>query len=64
MPLYEYECKKCGHHFEKLVSISAAKDKQTCPKCGDDKAEKQMSTFSTRSSGTAPGGSKGGGGFT
>jgi putative FmdB family regulatory protein len=32
MPTYEYECRKCGHQFEKFQSITAAPLK-TCPKC-------------------------------
>ncbi len=32
MPTYEYECKKCGHHFEHFQSITAEPLKQ-CPKC-------------------------------
>ena len=32
MPTYEYECRKCGHRFEKFQSITAAPVK-TCPKC-------------------------------
>jgi putative FmdB family regulatory protein len=32
MPTYEYECKSCGHRFEKSQSITAAPVK-TCPKC-------------------------------
>ena len=32
MPTYEYECRKCGHAFEKFQSITAAPVK-TCPKC-------------------------------
>ena len=32
MPTYEYECRKCGHTFEKFQSITAAPVK-TCPKC-------------------------------
>lgn len=33
MPLYEYECKKCGHRFEKIQKFS---DKMVtkCPDCG------------------------------
>jgi putative FmdB family regulatory protein len=33
MPLYEYECKKCGHRFEKIQKFS---DKMVnkCPECG------------------------------
>ena len=32
MPTYEYECRKCGHRFEKFQAITAAPVK-TCPKC-------------------------------
>jgi len=32
MPTYEYECRKCHHHFEEAQSISA-KPLQTCPRC-------------------------------
>lgn len=32
MPTYEYECRKCGHHFEKFQSISASPVKK-CPRC-------------------------------
>ena len=33
MPLYEYQCKKCGHRFEKIQKFS---DKliTKCPECG------------------------------
>ena len=33
MPLYEYQCKKCGHRFEKIQRFS---DKmiRKCPDCG------------------------------
>ncbi len=32
MPTYGYECRKCGHQFERFQSIMAAPLK-TCPKC-------------------------------
>ena len=32
MPTYVYECRKCGHQFEKFQSITAEPAK-TCPKC-------------------------------
>jgi putative FmdB family regulatory protein len=41
LPLYEYKCEKCGHHFEKIEPFSAATVKK-CPKCGA-KAERQIS---------------------
>ena len=33
MPLYEYECKKCGHRFEKIQKFSDKMIKK-CPDCG------------------------------
>ncbi len=33
MPLYEYECAKCGHRFEKIEKVTAPA-RQKCPKCG------------------------------
>jgi putative FmdB family regulatory protein len=32
MPIYEYECTKCGHRFEKIESFSARRAR-TCPEC-------------------------------
>lgn len=32
MPLYEYECTKCGNRFEKIQKFSD-KSVRTCPKC-------------------------------
>jgi putative FmdB family regulatory protein len=33
MPLYEYECKKCHHRFEKIQKFSDPHVKK-CPECG------------------------------
>ena len=33
MPLYEYQCKKCGHRFEKIQKFSDKLIKK-CPECG------------------------------
>ena len=33
MPLYEYQCKKCGHRFEKIQRFSD-KPVKKCPECG------------------------------
>ena len=32
MPLYEYECTKCGNRFEKIQKLSDP-DVKKCPKC-------------------------------
>ena len=41
MPLYEYECKKCGHRFEKIQKFSDPLVKK-CPECGG-KVEQMIS---------------------
>jgi putative FmdB family regulatory protein len=33
MPLYEYECSTCGHHFEVIRKFSDPPEEK-CPKCG------------------------------
>jgi putative FmdB family regulatory protein len=33
MPLYEYQCEKCGHRFEKIQKFSDKMIKK-CPECG------------------------------
>lgn len=32
MPTYDYECKKCGHHFEMFQKMTD-KHAEKCPKC-------------------------------
>jgi putative FmdB family regulatory protein len=50
MPLYEYECKKCGHRFEKIQKFS---DKMVtkCPECGG-KVEQMISAPAVQFKGT------------
>jgi len=33
MPLYEYQCRKCGHRFERIQRFSDPMVKE-CPECG------------------------------
>lgn len=33
MPLYEYQCEKCGHRFESIRKVSDPPP-DGCPKCG------------------------------
>jgi putative FmdB family regulatory protein len=33
MPIYEYQCTKCGHRFEKIQKFSDKKVTK-CPECG------------------------------
>ena len=41
MPLYEYQCKKCGHRFERIQRFSDPLVKK-CPECGG-KVEQMIS---------------------
>lgn len=34
MPIYEYQCPKCGNVFEEWVKSSEAHKEEPCPKCG------------------------------
>jgi putative FmdB family regulatory protein len=40
MPLFEYECRQCGHQFEALVIGSRT---PACPKCKSEDLEKRVS---------------------
>lgn len=42
MPVYEYECAACGHHFEEWQKITEAPIK-TCPKCNKDEVQRLIS---------------------
>jgi putative FmdB family regulatory protein len=42
MPVYEYECKACGHLFEEWQKITDGPVK-TCPKCKKKKVERLIS---------------------
>ena len=51
MPIFEYICKECGHHFEALVMGSKRPE---CPSCQGAWLEQQLSTFAVGpSKGTA-----------
>ena len=36
MPIYEYECCKCYHIFQKLMDIKDFNKKSECPCCGKE----------------------------
>ncbi len=41
MPLYEYQCPKCGHRFERIQKFSDP-DPKKCPECGAGKIERLL----------------------
>jgi putative FmdB family regulatory protein len=49
MPIYEYVCRACGHHFEHLL-LPAAASAPACPECESADLEKLMSGFALSTS--------------
>jgi putative FmdB family regulatory protein len=50
MPIFEYICKECDHHFEALVY---GKEKAECPKCHATKLAPQLSVFAVSAKGSS-----------
>lgn len=55
MPIYEYQCEKCGEKFEKLVRSMSSTDAVKCPECGSEKTARALSVFAVASEGAAKG---------
>jgi len=51
MPIFEYICRDCHHHFEAIVSASRP---AACPACHGSVLEKQHSTFAVATKTSAP----------
>lgn len=49
MPIYEYACRGCGHHFEALVRGSEVPE---CPACSSQDIERLLSMFAVSSDST------------
>ncbi len=45
MPIYEYQCTKCSHCFEKILAAGEKDPKIVCPKCGEAKPQRVISSF-------------------
>jgi len=39
MPMYDYECKACGHTFETIARVD---ETPPCPSCGKSETERLM----------------------
>ena len=50
MPLYEYECRSCHHHFELLVRESTTFE---CPACRGRELDRQVSVFAVNTNGSS-----------
>ncbi len=49
MPIYEYECRGCGHQFEFLLLPSTV---PACPSCNGNDLARTISLFAVSSDGT------------
>ncbi len=45
MPIYEYKCRGCGEIFESFRGIKDNDNEVVCPKCGEKKPNKLLSSF-------------------
>jgi len=45
MPIYEYECRACGHVTERLASSTSDDRKPACERCGSRRVGRKFSTF-------------------
>ena len=51
MPIYEFECTQCGHHFDRLQKLSDP-DPAACPTCGAPQVHRLVSAPSFRLAGS------------
>lgn len=45
MPMYEYECRRCGAHFELRRGIDQADSDIVCTTCGATQVQRMFSVF-------------------
>ena len=66
MPIYEYQCRQCGHCFEMLQRMGESAKGLACQNCRRKALDKQFSTFagSVAWAGTSTAGTCGPGRFT
>jgi len=50
MPIYEFECKKCGERFEAIRPMGDTGKKLSCPECGARAPKKVPAVFAAGSS--------------
>ena len=48
MPIYEFECKKCGHIFEYLLNHGDSQEEVRCETCNSPDIHKIVSPFGFR----------------
>jgi putative FmdB family regulatory protein len=45
MPLYDYECTRCGHRFERVMKVGETE--LACPACGTEETKRRLAPFRT-----------------
>jgi len=45
VPVYEYQCSKCGQTFEIIVSLSRRDAEAVCPSCGSRDVTRKFGVF-------------------
>ena len=55
MPIFEYQCKKCGH-VTAFLEKPNNQETHTCEKCHSKNTGKILSTFGVNTSGSSSGG--------
>ncbi len=45
MPVYEFQCDKCGQKFELKLSLFHNRKAEKCPKCGGEEPRRIFSSF-------------------
>jgi putative FmdB family regulatory protein len=57
VPIYEFLCVKCGHHFEELVGphVDTKVGDVTCPECGAEKPNRLAPSSVATGRGLTPG---------
>jgi putative FmdB family regulatory protein len=50
MPIYEYECEKCGDKFEYFLRWGGDEQKVKCPKCCAENPKRVVWSFVSKSS--------------
>lgn len=54
MPIFEYQCEKCGEQFEYFHWADEDEESLKCPKCGSIEKKRVISSFSNRDGSCAP----------
>ncbi len=60
MPIYEYNCQKCGRRFEQIRSMSDADKTIECKYCKSKDTHRALSVFFAQSGGKSLAGSSSG----